>query len=206
MGDSDLHARRDYMADIDGPRTDGASSDASDGDSSTNGSSAAAHNRPRDYGVGEANGGGAATREYGLAVTAEGSPPPTSNGDGHGESARGAVAAASPILGASAVTPPPARRERHEPAAFEVWMAAEAQAAEAQAEVRTPATNSQTLATVEPAEEEAPPPVGGRYAPPTERVTLPPPAEVASNGTRQIFVISAIAAAASAIGALLLRD
>ena len=206
MGDSDRHARRDYMADVDGPRTDRASSSANDGGSRTNGTSAAAGNRPRDYGVGEANGEWASAREYGLAVTAERAPPPTSNGDGHGESARGAVADASPVLGASAVTPPPARRERHEPAPFEVWTAAEAQAAEAQAEVRTPATNSQTPATVEPSAEEAPPPVGGRYAPPTEHVTLPPPAEAASSGNRQIFVTSAIAAAASAIGALLLRD
>ncbi len=205
MADGAARPRRNYMAGTDAPRTNGASN----GTNGTNGNGANGNGtngngvtpgdgRARDYGVGEANGGWTSAREYGLdgGADIDDVPAPT-NGNGAGNTPSAAVSSASPVLSASPVTPAATRRRR-ENAPFEVWTA--------------PAADRETTPPVEePPSVEAsappPPPAGGRYEPPTERVTVPSPAEETSSGGARRFVLtSAIAGVASAIGALLLRD
>ncbi len=201
MADGTVRPRRNYLAGIDAPRTNGASNDTNGNgtnENGANGNGATTGGRPRDYGVGDAKGGWTSAREYGLGADADAEDAPTpTNGNGAGNTPSGAVSSASPVLSATLVTPATTSRRR-EVAPFEVWTAP-AVDREPPPLVEEP-PSSQDSAAIRP-------PAGGRYEPPTERVTVPAPAEDASSGGARRFVLtSAIAGVASAIGALLLRD
>jgi MFS family permease len=206
MHDGSPHPRRNYMA-AESPANGNGSNGA--GGNGTNGNGAGERgtpirvNRPRDYGVGEANGGWTSAREYGLEPGDADDEPTNGHSatNGNGNTPTGALASASPVRDASPVASPSAARPRREIPAFEVWTAPESP--RPAAPVATPPEPADTPA---PEPDSRPALSGGRYSPPTEWVDLPPRATNPTNGARNIVVTGAVAAAASAIGALLLGD
>jgi MFS family permease len=199
----EIAPRRDYLDGVGGPRSNGTNGNSAKGASGhgANGSNANGGG-PRDYGVGEANGGWTAAREYGLDVSeTEPATEPATNA---------AVAAASPLPSASPVTPSPQRSRRPRTVVpFEVWTAPAA--AVVPASLPPSAADREASLEVEPERgqpgTEPLPTAGGRYAPPTELVTVPRPTEARSNGARSVLLVTSIvASAATALGALFLRD